>query len=121
MGNNKYRLGYGLLGLSVEEFENMRIADFLNKVNGTLQWEAMKHKTYTDDILLWFSHFFACNMLASGNFKKGTTPQKIRQRYLYMTEDEEEEASKRKNGYTIGDKEKIEKEKEALKRQFNVE
>lgn len=97
----------------------MRIKDFLNMVNGKLLYETNYNDTRMDINLMWLSHFFACNMLASGNMKKGMTPEKIRKNYLYMTEDEREKETQPKVHKV--DREKLEAEKEALRKQFNLD
>jgi len=79
---NFYKYGYGLLGLRPEELYSLDSFDFLEMVEGSLAWN--EHKT--DDMLDWFSWFTANQMVATGNFKKGTEPEKVKESLFVNSE-----------------------------------
>ena len=83
------KYAYGLLRLKPEDLEELDVRDFLDMVNGTLLWERDMEEAKLD---VWFdqlSHFTANIMLSSGNYKKSTKLERIKESLYIPLRDRE--------------------------------
>ena len=78
-----------MLRLKPEDLENIDVKDFLDMVNGALQWDS---DVKTSEIDLWFdqlSHYTANIMLSSGNYKKSVKLERIKESLYIPLKDRE--------------------------------
>ena len=94
---NILKYGYGLLHLTPEQLYEIDIRDFVDMVNGALLWKRDTENELYDIVMEQLSHFFANVMLSSGNYKKGTKIEKIRES-LYIPLRDREKFERRKHG-----------------------
>ena len=93
-----------MLRLKPEDLENIDVKDFLDMVNGALQWDS---DVKTSEIDLWFdqlSHYTANIMLSSGNYKKSVKLERIKESLYIPLKDRE--AYERKHGHSKGSRPK---------------
>ena len=91
---NILKYGYGLLHLTPEQLYEIDIRDFVDMVNGALMWHRDTENELYDTVMEQLSHFFANVMLSSGNYKKGTKLEKIRESLYIPVEAESCEMSR---------------------------
>lgn len=94
---NILKYGYGLLHLTPEQLYEIDIRDFVDMVNGALLWKRDTENELYDIVMEQLSHFFANVMLSSGNYKKGTKIEKIRES-LYIPVRDREKFERRRKG-----------------------
>lgn len=88
---------YGLLRLKPEDLEEIDVRDFLDMINGALLWERDMEENRLD---IWFdqlSHFTANIMLSSGNYKKSTKLERIKESLYIPLRDREAYEKKHKH------------------------
>lgn len=108
---NILKYGYGLLHLTPEQLYEIDIRDFVDMVNGALMWHRDTENELYDTVMEQLSHFFANVMLSSGNYKKGTKLEKIRES-LYIPLRDREKFERRiqgkgKRSHMPSDKKKV--------------
>ena len=110
--DNILKYGYGLLKLTPEQLYEIDIRDFTDMVNGALLWDNEQIDTVYDVVMEQLSHFVANIMLSSGNYKKGTKQEKVRENLYIPLRDREKFARKQegkgKRSHIASDKKKVE-------------
>lgn len=108
---NILKYGYGLLHLTPEQLYEIDIRDFVDMVNGALMWHRDTENELYDIVMEQLSHFFANVMLSSGNYKKGTKLEKIRESLYIPLRDRDKfeirRQGKGKRSHMPSDKKKV--------------
>lgn len=102
--------GYGLLGYRDNSFYQMDAFEFLQQVDGAMQWQLEQE----DRLFEQFSIFTAQQMLATGNMKKNTDIKKLTKQ-LYMPLEERRSGSTGKIQY-VGEEKVAEMRAELMRR-----
>lgn len=120
---NTRKYAYGLLRLKPEDLEEIDVRDFLDMVNGALSWDRDVNDAELDILFEQLSHFTANIMLSSGNYKKSTKLERIKESLYIPLRDRE--AYEKKHRQSKGKPKRSHKDApadkvEELKRKFNL-
>lgn len=107
-----YKYGYGLLKLTPADLYALDAFEFLEMVEGSLAW----HEQERDDLLEWLAWYTANSMVSTGNFKKGTKVEDIKDS-LYISAEKARSDQLGTEADRVAD---IKAEKERLAKRFNL-
>lgn len=106
--------GCGMLGYTVPELNDMSFSRFLIETEAKLLYNDKRDSEKLDSLLEWLSWFTANEMVATGNFKKGTQPMDIKEDlYNVNKNDNEDESGKDK-------KQQVQEDTETLRKRFGL-
>lgn len=114
-----------MLRLKPSDLEEIDIRDFQDMVSGTVMWERDLYEARFDAEMQYLSHFTANIMLSSGNYKRNTKIERIKESLYIPLEDRE--AYEKKHRHSNGVKPSRSEGKKAptdkvaeLKERFNL-